>query len=108
MIVGGSASWGGQENSIGDFRSSSGGMFAHAGYLMGPLVPAMGISLTAKLDHDRERFKDLDDKLYTAGLSASLEWSSDYLALLAGGLVALSPDGMESWSLALGISSSLF
>ncbi|OGQ90849.1 MAG: hypothetical protein A2289_06565 [Deltaproteobacteria bacterium RIFOXYA12_FULL_58_15] len=110
ILVGGNVGYGGGENSIGDYRSPSGSAYAYTGYLLGPFVPSVGLSLAAKTERDRERREVLDHQsLYTANLSLGLEWSSDYVAFLLAGSTGLSPDnGLESWTVALGATTSLF
>ncbi len=109
IIAGGNLGYGGGENSIGDYRSPSGSAYVYTGYLLGPFVPSVGLTLAGKTRHDRERHEILDEQpLYTANANLALEWSSDYLAILLGGVGSFSKDGLESWTVALGASASVF
>lgn len=112
-ILGASLSYNGAENTIrdspeGDYRAPGAAAFGHLGYIMGPWVASGGLTLSANFGHNRERGQKVDAPLYTAGLSMGLEWSSDYLAVIMGGVLPFSTGGPESWTLALGLATSLF
>lgn len=111
VLLGGSITYGGWENSIGDYRAPSATASAHAGYILGPLVPSAGLTLFGKPVHDRERGAsrpDSSDPLFMLVPSLGLEWSSDWIAFFLAGTVGLSYNGLESTTLGFGISSSLF
>jgi hypothetical protein len=111
VVLGASASYAGWENDLGDYRAPSATAYAHAGYLLGPLVPSLGLTLFGKLQHDRERGADRpagDDPRFLVVPSLSCEWSTSWLALMPAATVGLSADGVESVSFGLGIASSLF
>jgi hypothetical protein len=111
MLLMGTVNYGGWQNSIGDRRAPSATASAYAGYMLGPLVPSGGLTLFGKPVHDRERGADRPesrDPLFLLIPSVGLEWSSDYLALYVAGTLGLSYHGVESTTLGLGISSSLF
>jgi hypothetical protein len=110
VLLGGTASYAGWENGIGDYRSPSATAFAHVGYLLGPWVPSAGLTLFAKPQHDRERGapRALSDPLAMLVPSFGLEWSRDWIAVLPAVTLGLSYAGFESVSVGLGVSSSLF
>lgn len=108
-IYGAALQYGGPENSLGDQRASAASAYAHAGYIKGPFVAALGLSLTSKLMGDRERgARILDQPMVLASPSVSLEWSTDWLALLLAASSPLSLSGLESWMVGLGLQASLF
>jgi hypothetical protein len=111
MLLGGTINYGGWQNSIGDRRAPSAAASANLGYILGPLVPSVGLTMFGKPVHDRERGADKAesrDPLFTMIPSLGLEWSSDYLALYLAGTLGLSYHGVESTTVGLGVSSSLF
>jgi hypothetical protein len=110
VLLGGTVSYAGWENAIGDFRSPSATAFAHLGYLLGRWVPSAGLTLFGKPWHDRERGarRAFSDPVFMLVPSVGLEWSRDWIAVLPAATVGLSPAGFESVSLGIGVSSSLF
>ena len=111
MLLGGTASYAGWENSRGDHRAPSATAYAHAGYLLGPWVPSAGLTIFGKPTHDREGHADRPssrDPLVMLVPSLGLEWANDWVAILPAATLGLSPGGVESVSFGLGLSSSLF
>ena len=111
IVAGGTVSYAGWENAIGDSRAPSATAYAHVGYLMGPWVPSAGITVFGKPIHDRERGADRPgrlDPLVMVVPSVGFEWSSQWIAVLPAATVGLSYNGFESVSFGLGLSSSLF
>jgi hypothetical protein len=86
------------------------------------VVPALGVSVTGFTGHDRDRTAPENTGLYLLSPTASLEWSTDWIALLAGFSVPYQYDGVKqtaegrprspwgfgSWTATLGISFSPF
>jgi hypothetical protein len=111
LLLGGTASYAGPENSLGDFRAPSATVYGHVGYLVGRLVPAAGLTLFGKAQHDRERGFDrpgeLDPRVMLVP-SLSCEWSTDWFAILPAASAGLSRNGLESVSIGIGLASSLF
>jgi hypothetical protein len=122
VVVGATGAWRGGDNSIGNYRAPSGSAYAFAGYFLGPVVPAVGVSLTGFSGHDKDRGEDENTGLYLLSPTLSLEWSTPWVAVLAGfslpyqydGITSTaeggprSPWGFGSWSATLGISVSPF
>lgn len=109
MVFGGSLSYAGWENGVGDRWGSSASAYAYAGYLLGPLVPSVGLTLTGKLSGDQERYvRVADQPMGLATVNLATEWSSDWLAVLLSAALPFSLSGLESWTVALGVQTSLF
>jgi hypothetical protein len=124
IVLGGLASWRGGENELGNYRAPVASVYGYAGYFLGPLVPALGLTLTGFLKPDRDRGLEQDVPLVLIAPNASIEWSTDWIAILLGislpiGLYAKpqmlggvkssqSSTGLQPWTAALGISISPF
>ncbi|HEX4355029.1 MAG TPA: hypothetical protein VHZ95_18990 [Polyangiales bacterium] len=124
VVLGGIASWRGGQNSLGNYRSPNASLYAYAGYFLGPFVPAIGVTVSGFTKPDRDEGIDQDVPLVLAAANASIEWSTDWIAVLLGvslpvGLYA-KPDqtggiksqqsstGIQPWTAALGVSISPF
>lgn len=109
LIFGTSIAYGGWENSIGDQRGSSASAYLYSGFILGPLVPSLGLAYTAKFSGDRERLIRLPDQpMVFLTPSVGLEWTTDLIGLLLAFSAPLSLTGVESVGLSLGVQSSLF
>lgn len=110
MIFGGTLGYGGWENSVGSFRAPSLSGYIYAGYMLGPLVPSAGITFTGRLMSDREQYVDTMNtrEMFSISPTIGLEWSSDYLALMLSFATPLSFQRMDSWTIGLGLQTSLF
>jgi len=110
MIYGGTLGWGGWENSVGDFRAPSLSGYLYAGYLLGPLVPSAGLTVTGRFMSDRERHVTTMNarEMFSIVPTLGLEWSSDYLAVMLSLSTTLSFQRMDSWTIGLGLQTSLF
>jgi hypothetical protein len=110
IVLGGSLSYRGGENELHNYRAPAGGLWAYGGYFLGPFVPALGLSLNQFFKHDRDRTLEQDAALTTVAGNVSLEWSSDYVALLVGASIPYSVPGLElqPWIVALGLTFSPF
>jgi len=97
-------------NSIGDYRASSASAYAYVGYLWGPFVPHAGFTLNGKYEKDRERWEVIEDQsLINGTFHLGIEWASDYVAILLAGNTSLSiQNGLESWTLAICATTSVF
>ena len=123
IVLGGAVADRGDENSLRNYRSPTGSLFAYTGYFMGPFVPAIGLSFTHFLKADRDRGQDQDVPLTLVAANASIEWSTDIVAILAGVSVPYSlrgtppaqdtlgsakVTGLQPWIAAIGLSISPF
>ena len=110
VVLGGSLSYRGGENELGSYRAPAAGLWGYGGYFLGPFVPALGLSLNQFFKHDRDRTLEQDAALTTLAGNLSLEWSSDYVALLVGASVPYSVPGfdLQPWIAALGVTFSPF
>jgi hypothetical protein len=120
-LVGATASWRGGENDVNDYRAPTASTYGYVGWYLGPLVPALGLSATAAAGHDRDKTTPMVSGLYTAAANVSLEWSTDWIAILAGASfpyqydgyrqvngVAHNPWGWAPWVVGVGFSVSPF
>jgi hypothetical protein len=108
VVLGGTVNYPGRQNAIENYRAPSATLYGYAGYLLGPLVPALGVSLTGFSGHDRDRNEPSERALVMAAGNASLEWSTDWVAVLVGVSVPASSNGLEPWTAGLGVSLAPF
>jgi hypothetical protein len=107
-----------------NYRAPMASLYGYGGYFMGPFVPALGVSLSSFLKPDRSQDQEQDVPLLVLSGNASIEWSSDVVAVLVGvsfpfGLYAKkdtiaqapgapSSTGLQPWTAAIGVSVSPF
>lgn len=84
VVVGVSGNWRGGENALHSYRAPTVSAYSYAGYLLGPFVPAAGISVTGFLGKDRDAGEEMAVPLGSVAGQLSLEWASDWVAILAG------------------------
>jgi hypothetical protein len=124
IVLGGLVSWRGGENELGNYRAPLASGYGYAGYFVGPFVPAVGLTLTGFLKPDRDRGIEQDVPLVLLAPNLSLEWSTDWIAVLLGvslpiglygktgenlgGLKPPSVTGLQPWTAAVGVSVSPF
>jgi hypothetical protein len=112
VVVGASASWRGGKNEVGSYRAPSASAYSYVSYLVGPFAPAAGISLTGFLGNDRDLGQDQALPAVSAAANVSIEWATDWLALLVGaslpydfavhGETTATTNRFGAWILALG------
>jgi hypothetical protein len=123
IVLGGSFNYRGGKNEIGDYRGPVGNIYAYSGYFVGPFVPALGLTLNRFFGVDRDLGVDQQEALFSLAGTASLEWSTDSIAILAavslpygwdvggaqdqGGTNPLRP-GLQPWTAGLGVTVSPF
>ena len=111
-VLGATANYRGGRNNLGNSRAPNGSAHAYTGYLLGAFVPAVGATLTGALDHDLSLGQPRDNPKWTVALNASIEWSTDWVALLLGAAVPYgkgpSGIGREPWMFGLGASFAPF
>lgn len=124
IVLGGMASYRGGENELKNYRAPFASVYGYAGYFLGPFVPALGLTLTGFPNPDRDRGLDQEVPLVLIAPNASIEWATDWIAVLLGISVPIGlygkdsgVDGLETtpgttglqpWTLALGVSVSPF
>jgi hypothetical protein len=123
VVLGGSAAWRGGRNELGSYRSPTGGLYGYIGYYLGPFVPVLGASFAGFLKPDEDRGAVQNVPLTMVAGNASVEWSSAYVAILAGVSVPYAftstpndqlvagvkpATGLQPWMVAVGISVSPF
>jgi hypothetical protein len=124
IVLGGLLAWRGGENELGSYRAPQASAYGYGGYFIGPFVPALGLTLSGFLKPDRDRGIEQDVPLILLAPSLSLEWSTDWVAVLlgvslpiglygntgenVGGLKPPSVTGLQPWTAALGVSVSPF
>jgi hypothetical protein len=107
-----------------NYRAPNAALYGYMGYFLGPLVPAIGLVATGYTQQDtRGDFGEtLDAPVALGAAHASIEWSNQYVAILAGLYLPIALRGqdwhtsptangdryLQPWTLALGISSSPF
>jgi hypothetical protein len=82
IVSGVSANWRGGENDQGSYRAPTISGYSYAGYLLGPFVPAAGVSLTSFLGKDRDAGEEMAVPRATVAGQLSIEWATDWMALL--------------------------
>jgi hypothetical protein len=130
MIFGGNVFYSGWENSIkergNDFRGSGASGYVYAGYMLGPFVPSFGLNLTTKVTGDRgDGLPQLGQPMVMVSPTVAIEWSIDWLAILLSASMQFSLfEGsealfggagdweavfeMETWTIGLGVQTSIF
>ena len=111
-VLGASANHRGGRNRLGNARAPNGSAYAYGGYLLGAFVPVVGATVTGALDHDLSLGQPRDNPKLTLALNGSVEWSTDWLALLLGVSVPYGkrPAGIsrEPWIVGAGANFSPF
>jgi hypothetical protein len=121
-VVGGTASYRGGTNKVHNYRSPSATAYGYVGYFLGPLVPALGLSITGFKNHDQDQDTPMRTPLYSFAANLSIEYSVDWIALLVAASIPYGYDGYKTddggnprspwgflpWTAAIGIASSPF
>lgn len=124
MVFGGAAAWRGGKIKLDDYRAPSGTLYGYAGYFLGPFVPACGLSLTGFTGHDRNKNEagTQTTPLVSMAANLSLEWSTNWIALLVAASFPYGYDGITQddngnprsawgflpWTLSFGIAAAPF
>jgi hypothetical protein len=123
-VFGASASYRGGENDLGNYRAPVASAYGYGGYFLGPWVPSLGLTMQRFLGVDRDRGLDQQVQLMSVTATLALEWSTDWIAILAGASLpygwegSASPDGaaentllgagFQPWTVSVGMSVSPF
>jgi hypothetical protein len=122
IVLGGTAAWRGGENRIHNYRAPSGTLYGYAGYFLGPLVPAFGLSVTGFTGHDRNQDAIQNTPLFSMAVNLSIEWSTSWIALLVAASFPYGYDGIGQaddgtprsqwrffpWTVSFGVAASPF
>ena len=110
IVLGAMGALRGGTNRLGSYRAPMGTVYAYGGYFLGPLVPTLGVGLVGFTAKDQDRGIEQDLPLYLGVGNASIEWATDYVAVLLGTSIpfALSDLSIQPWTVALGVSVSPF
>ena len=121
-VVGGTASYRGGTNKVHNYRSPNATTYGYVGYFLGPLVPAVGLSITGYKDHDLDQDTPMRTPLYSFAANLSIEYSVDWIALLVAASIPYGYDGYKTddsgnprspwsflpWTVGIGVSASPF
>jgi hypothetical protein len=121
-VVGGFAAWRGGHNELDNYRAPTAGLYGYTGYFVGPFVPSFGLILSGFKGHDYDQNSEQTTPLVSLGFQGSLEWATDWVAVLVAVSRAYKYDGMpfdESqqprsqwgfmpWTFALGVAFAPF
>jgi hypothetical protein len=123
-VFGASASYRGGENDLGNYSAPVASAYGYGGYFLGPWVPSLGLTVQRFLGVDRDRGLDQQVQLMSVTATLALEWSTDWIAVLAGASLpygwegSAAPDGatendllsagFQPWTVSVGVSVSPF
>jgi hypothetical protein len=123
-VFGASAAYRGGENDLGNYRAPFANAYGYAGYFLGPWVPSLGLTVQRFLGVDRDRGLEQQVQLMSVTATLALEWSTDWIAVLAGASLpygwegSVAPDGaaendllrpgFQPWTVSVGMSVSPF
>jgi hypothetical protein len=123
IVLGGSFGYRGGKNELGNYRAPVAAVYGYSGFFSGPLVPSLGLSLSHFFGVDRDRGLDQEVQLWAATGTLAVEWSNDWLAILAGvslpfgwdkrgavdsGTTSSGNAGLQPWTAGLGFTISPF
>jgi len=123
IVLGGAFAYRGGENKVGNYRAPAASVYGYSGYFAGPWVPSLGLSVTRFFGVDRDRGIDQLVQAMAVTGTFSIEWSTDWLAILAGvslpygwetygkvegGTNSNMPPGFQPWTVGLGFTVSPF
>jgi hypothetical protein len=121
-VLGANVNWRGGQNELKSYRGPSGSAYAYAGYVLGPLTPAAGLTLTGFAAHDRDRGDEQASALFDVAANVSVEYATDWAAFLLGASFPYQYDGQKAdsngkprnpwgfgpWVVALGVAFAPF
>jgi hypothetical protein len=117
-VLGATAGWRGGKNDLGSYRAPSASAYAYAGYLLGPFVPAFGLSATGWKGLDLDLGQEQAMPVVSVAANLSIEWATDWVAFLLGFSVPydyrvrsesiVTHNRVGPWTLALGVAFAVF
>ncbi|KYF87146.1 hypothetical protein BE17_52640 [Sorangium cellulosum] len=123
IVLGGSFSYRGGENELGNYRAPAAALYGYSGYFWGPLVPSLGLSVSHFFGADRDRGLDQEVQLWAVTGTLAVEWSNAWLAILGGVSLPFGWDkrgvvdgaesssegaGLQPWTAGIGFTVSPF
>jgi hypothetical protein len=122
IVLGGMVGYRGGTNRLGNYRAPVASVYGYSGYLLGPFVPSLGLSLTRFFGVDRDRGLEQQVQLWAVTGTVALEWSNDWIAILGGfslpfgwstrgvvdGANTSGDAGLQPWTAGIGLSVSPF
>jgi hypothetical protein len=109
VVVGGTAEYRGGENELESYRGPSASAYSYAAYLLGRFAPAAGITVTGFRSEDKSEGRAQPMPLVTIAANASIEWSTDWFALLVGGSLPYDLHAFrQPWTVSMGLSLAPF
>ncbi len=122
VVLGGVAAYRGGHNELDNYRAPTASVYGYSGYFLGPFVPSLGLVLSGFKGHDVDQHSEQFTPLASMSGQASLEWSTDWIALLLAASVSYkydgihvdesgqprSPWGFMPWTVSLGVSLAPF
>jgi hypothetical protein len=120
--LGAAAAWRGGQNKIDNYRAPTAAVYGYAAYFLGRFVPAFGLALSGFTGHDRDENAVQNTPLVSLAANASIELSTDWIALLLAASIPYkydgvykddsglprSPWGFVPWTVAFGVSVAPF
>jgi hypothetical protein len=94
VVVGSTVAYRGGENKLSNYRAPTATGYTYLGHFLGPFMPAAGIAVTGFAGHDRDQTQDESTALFNVAPSFSLEWATDWVALLVGASFPYQYDGI--------------
>ena len=96
LVFGGVAAYRGGTNKLDSYRAPTATAYGYAGYFWGPLVPSFGLSLSGFKGHDIDQNSEQNTPLVSLAANVSLEWSTDWIAVLLGASIPYKYDGIST------------
>ncbi len=98
-VFGGSFDYRGGENDLKSYRAPSASVYGYVAYLLGPLAPSLGLTVSKFFGVDKNLGRDQESALQTISPTFSIEWATSYFALLTGVSVPYALKGDDSKAL---------
>ncbi len=95
-VVGATVAWRGGENAVNNYRAPVASTYGYVGYMIGPFTPALGLTLSGLPEHDRDQTVVQRTGLFIAAANVSVEWATDWVALMAGASFPYQYDGLKT------------
>src|SRR5262249_29531125 len=84
-VVGGTLNWRGGTNELQSKRVPTASLYSYAGYVLGRFGPSLGVTAVGAAGPDVNRLMVQSTPIFSVAANASVEWSTDWVAVLIGG-----------------------